>query len=184
MPDSIKTYGWTVFQGCTNLRRIRLSKGAPVLEGLSECESLEIVDIPDEVEEMRNVFYGCYNLKSLRIGSGLKKFLPYELFKGSTQLKEIIISPNNRTLRAEKNYIIRIIDDCLLLGISDGEIPSSVESIGEDAFADKNITTVTIPQTIKKIYSNAFADNDSLRNVTFEGSLKSCQIIYLKNARI
>lgn len=172
LPDSIKTYGWTVFQGCANLRRIRLSKGAPVLDGLCECESLEIVDIPDEVEEMRNVFYGCYNLKSLRIGSGLKKFLPYGLLKDCTQLNEIIISPDNRTLRAEKNYIIRIIDDCLLLGISDGEIPSSVESIGEYAFADKRITTITIPQTIKKIYLGAFAGNDSLMNVTFEGSME------------
>ena len=53
-------------------------------------------------------------------------------------------------------------------------IPSSVESIGRDAFYGcENLTEVTIPSSVKSIGDNAFISCKKLNQVTIQGPVKS-----------
>ncbi|MDE7263584.1 MAG: leucine-rich repeat domain-containing protein [Anaeroplasmataceae bacterium] len=66
-------------------------------------------------------------------------------------------------------------------GFSDFEslhIPDGIKIIGDNAFADyNNLVNITIPNSITNIGNNAFAGCSSLTNVYFEGSIEDwCQI--------
>ena len=79
--------------------------------------------------------------------------------------------PNTYTVTAIGDRAFR----ASLLGgpkLTSVEIPNSIKRIGDDAFFDNNLTSIEIPNSVTSIGQVAFGSN-RLTNVTIPGSVKS-----------
>lgn len=129
------------------------------------------VTIPDTVEKMGSgVFSSCFSLKSVSIGKGLKT-LDGNPFSGCESLKSITVSKDNQHFTVENGILFNKDKTKLILcpptaSIAVYNVPSSVKTIGEAAFAyNSKINTVNIPDSVTKIEDQAFYYCENLKNV-------------------
>ena len=66
IPDTVTQIGGLAFEGCNNLKTVRLSNSIETVDRLFyNCPSLESVNIPDSADFIMAPFKGCYNLKNV-----------------------------------------------------------------------------------------------------------------------
>ena len=153
--------------------------------GLAGMSKLESVVIPDSVTKLDDkAFYGCVNLKTVKLPAGLKE-IPYGCFEacgltelslpegleriggrafsvkntsfssGSESVKQSYIEPNTIIIEIPPSQNLPYIEQYY----TDVVIPASVKEIGINAFCGcrrlKNITLEGVPETIEK---DAFDD--------------------------
>ena len=60
-------------------------------------------------------------------------------------------------------------------------IPSTVETIGKSAISDiRTNHSITIPTSVKKIETMAFASNTSISSISYQGTMNEFKAIYLE----
>lgn len=132
------------------------------------CKNLKSVTIPDSVMSIGcEAFEGCKKLKSVTIPSSVTK-IECGAFSNCGDL-----SINRPSLQiSEEGAVYSIVD---IKG--DLNIPSSINGITVtliESFAFsycKDLTSVTIPNTVTNIWDCAFADCSSLTSVTIPNSV-------------
>ncbi len=193
IPGSVKWTNWCVFENCFSLERVVLSEGVQGISSgtFSSCVNLKEVYIPTTLEKIEpSSFAGCFNLR-FRISKGNKYF--------STDEEGVML------FNKDKTELI-----CVPGAAGDFVVPNGVECIAEGAFASvgkiasvgspndpkqrsfgvQKLTSITIPDSVEKIGSGAFAYCKSVEKIflpetltkiesaTFEGceSLESITI--------
>ena len=122
-------------------------------------EDLEMISLPSSLEKI-----------------GIEGLNP---FSGTLSLKEIRVNPENPYFYAEEGVLYQKKDGkcsllCYPLGKKNREfkVPEGVTDINFDAFkGSENLTKVSLPSTLKAIYSQAFKDCISLKEVDFNSSV-------------
>lgn len=178
-----------------------LDSGLYTVTGLgSRCfysrSEIELVDIPETVVTIQdNCFYNCYKLFELTLPTFLKT-IGKSAFQGCSKLTTIHIPAavesiadaafaNCKNLESitvdPENQRYLVIDDCLvdtvngkaLQGLSTGIIPldGSIRSLGEYCFANTNVISMSIPEGITTIPSNAFSRCYELADITLPSTL-------------
>ena len=111
-----------------------------------ECTELTSVTLPKSIAAIGDgPFFGCINLKSIKVKRGNKVF-------NSRRRCRAIIETKSQTLVA---------------GCPKTRIPKKVTSIGDFAFSGLScLTTVTIPENIKLIGDFAYFQCDGLSSIT------------------
>ena len=141
------------FRGCISLKTIQLPEGLKFIgdEVFEESGLVEIV-IPASVEQLGEkkvekidisglIFENCTSLKSVVFEGSNINVMP-ELFKGCTALESVTLAEGTKTISAG------MFSGCTLLNI---ELPSSIESIGADAFYGwTGRQTITIDMTMEE----------------------------------
>ena len=98
-----------------------------------------------------NALFGCYNLKSVTIGSGVET-INYRSFFNCNKLTSVTIGSGVKTIGNDVFW------NCLSLTSID--IPSSVETIGSSALGScTSLTSVTIPSSVTSIENDAFVNS-------------------------
>ena len=98
-----------------------------------------------------NALFGCYNLKSVTIGSGVET-INYRSFFNCNKLTSVTIGSGVKTIGNQVFW------NCLSLTSID--IPSNVETIGSSALGScTSLTSVTIPSSVTSIGTEAFVDS-------------------------
>ena len=98
-----------------------------------------------------NALFGCFNLKSVTIGSGVKT-INYRSFFNCNKLTSVTIGSGVKTIGDQVFW------NCLSLTSID--IPSNVETIGSSALGScTSLTSVTIPSSVTNIGNDAFVDS-------------------------
>lgn len=98
-----------------------------------------------------NAFFGCFNLKSVTIGSGVES-LNYRSFFNCNKLTSVTIGSGVKTIGNQVFW------NCLSLTSID--IPSNVETIGSSALGScTSLTSVTIPSSVTSIGTEAFINS-------------------------
>ena len=100
-------------------------------------------------------------IKEVIIGDGIS-YVGRGAFRWASNLENVTMSSSVKTIGLQSFDSTNI---SLL------KIPNSVTSIGGWSFFNSNLTSVTIPSSITKIDEEAFRDNLSLSEVTFEGDV-------------
>lgn len=144
--------------------------------GRSEIQHLVISEGIRHIDSF--AFSGCSNLLSIYLPS---TFISTEIygegmFLGCPKLCSITVDPMNEEYdsRNNCNAIIHTEDNCLLLGCNNTIIPSTVTTIGPNAFrCCPGIEHLNIPEGVKKIDYFAFRDCINLKEILLPNSLES-----------
>ena len=157
----ITEIGNNAFNGYGNLTKVRFSKNITSIgeKSFYNCSMLDEVQIPEgELSSLGvSAFGSCKNLKNIYIPSKVSLLNANALF-GCTGLTNIEVSKNNPIYdsRDNCNAIIETSTNVLMVGCASTLIPEDIVEIGEYAFRDTLITSITIPNSVIKINTGAF----------------------------
>ena len=187
--DNLISLGSSTFQNCVSLERIDLSAtlegiGTSAFEG---CTALTSIILPKNITSLgSNIFKGC---TSLRVASLQYKMstIPMGMFDGCTALETVnskqeitaVLSFGFRNCRSLKNVelgALTTVESGAFRGCSGiEEIDLSVcslKKLEDSMFYDcTDLKTIKIPNTVKSIHYNAFANCASLETIYFGGTL-------------
>ena len=141
LPDTIERIHTSAFYNCEYLEEINLPKGLKTLgdSALLYCVSLHdmVIDCP-QLKLESSCFFGCDNLKSMDLNV-------YELGERSlpAALETIQFGSDLKKIDYKAFAYCTQLTECTL--------PSGIEVIAQNAINRRNITSVTIPPTVRII---------------------------------
>ena len=185
IPENVTRIGDDAFEGCINLKVVKITtRYTDLLHKLPKEYSYMDVVIADGVKEIREM---PYNLISVSIPDSVTN-IAETAFDGCLNLEDIKITtshhrllkylPNNVRVEVIIPYVKEIgffaFHDCK--NLTSVTIPDSVTEISQLAFHDcKNLTSVTIGNGVTKIEDRAFDGCKRLKEVSIP---KVCQYDY------
>lgn len=136
------------------------------------CDSLEKVNIPNNVSVLRvNTFYNCFNIKYLTLGNSLVTIEPnslpstYSLVTNELNGNYYLGTDSNPYFYLTSGTLENLHPDTKILGFVGQSstqaynIPEGIISINEGMFRNRlDMTSASIPSTLKNIPTEAFAD--------------------------
>lgn len=176
IPDNIIAIRDNAFVGCSSLSKVTLSQNLKEIGvgAFSECSSLESLLLPDSLESIEYYsFSNCTSLTTMIIPKNVKELGTFA-FSNCTNLKELIVSEENPYYHSVENCIIETATMTLLFSNSDGYIPedAGILRIHQSLFyGNANLVSVTIPEGVQTIGSQAFDSCSKLTSVSLPASL-------------
>ena len=169
----------------------------------SYCMGLTSINIPEGIEEIPTAaFYGCIEITNITIPSSVKKIGEYAFgamlslksinipasvieiegnpFEDTIYLENLTVDAGNAYYTAKGNCLIEKATKTIIAGFASSIIPDdgSVEVIGDRAFCfQTEMTTVTLPASIKKFGDFCFGGCSNLETVIFAGTAEEWSLI-------
>lgn len=151
-----------------NLKSIVIPSSVKTIgNSFPNCYSLESVTFSEGLEEIGTAAFGtCTSLKSISIPRTVKKIDGWA-FYNTPSVKSISVDPGNTVYdsRNNCNCIIETSTNTVLYGCSKSTIPSGVLAIDGFAFYNSNIEKIVIPETVEKIWGDAFEGCTKLKEM-------------------
>ncbi|MCD8026952.1 MAG: leucine-rich repeat domain-containing protein, partial [Clostridiales bacterium] len=188
IPASVIRINSNFVDGLTNLTEIEVNgnnsyylsedgvlfdKDKQVLYRYPEGKTDTSYSIPDSVINIGSgAFDDCYNLTSIKISASVNYC---SNFYGLTNLTQIEVDSNNPSYSSEDGILFNK-DKTVLIRYPEGKtdasysVPDSVTSIGDYAFYNSSLTSITIPDSVTSIETDAFFNSVS----TIYGKSGSC----------
>ncbi len=181
LPSTVTTIEYGAFRGCTGLTGVNLSNVVTIGDGaFSYCSGLTgTLTIPNSVTSVgAQAFYECTHITSISVGSSanLSTTSGTNPFQGCSAVTTVTVNSNNTYFDSRNSCkaIIRKSNNELVFGCRNTVIPSSVTSIGENAFYNQTgLTAITIPNSVTSIGESAFWQCSGLTSITIPGSVAS-----------
>ncbi len=149
IPTNVKSIEFSAFAGCTSLEMVNLSNGVETIGDIAfyGCEKLETITIPSTTANIGSrVFGACDSLKTINVDANNNYYSSEDGVLFDKEKAELINYPNGRF---DEEF----------------ELPATLVSIGDYAFADcDNLVAVTL-NGIKRIGKHAFDNCISLETV-------------------
>jgi hypothetical protein len=183
LPESLTTIGNAAFSGCSRLAAIMLPEVVTTIGGSAfyECVSLASITLPESLTTIGgSAFYGCSRLVSITIPEAVTT-IESPAFSNCTSLTGITVVPNNPAYSSEDGVLFDKNKDSLIQysGGKVGDsytIPSSVTSIGEEAFYGcSRLVSITIPEKLTSIGGYAFYGCVTLTSITLPKSVTTIE---------
>lgn len=208
LPDGITSIGEKTFYGCENLAKINLNNIKGInLEAFYGCSSLNTVEFSSELTLIGDrAFGGCDGLLSIEIPAtttiiGMAPFIACEnlynisvdsgngVYNSNDNCNAIIATGTNELVQGCNSTLIpssvKTIGNQAFSGmtnISSILIPSGVESVGMGAFYGcSSLTVLEIPNSVTNIGQMAFAECSSLKNIVIPGSITKINSMTFSN---
>lgn len=152
--NEVKSIGTLAFAGCRNLSSVEFGENVEKIGQVvfEHCINLKKVNLPKSVSSINGaIFIDCTNLESIVVESENK------VFDSRDNCNAIIETEKNKLINGCKNTII----------------PSSVVSIGPDAFRDcDGLKSIEIPYNVELVENLAFYRCEKLSKVFIRGNVK------------
>ncbi len=187
IPDSVTSIGQAAFSGCTGLTSITIPKNVADISysAFYGCSKLASISIPEGVTSIGPyAFLGCEKLTSITIPSSVTS-IGYSAFDGCTGLTSITIPESvtsiggyafqgcSQLIQTEDgvSYVDKWVIGCDI-SVTSASLRNNTVGIGESAFYNcSNLTSVTIPESVRSIGHNAFGGCSNLTSVTIPSSV-------------
>ncbi|MBO4485780.1 MAG: leucine-rich repeat protein [Prevotella sp.] len=111
-------------------------------------------------------FAGCSSLKSIIIPAKVST-IGTSVFSGCSALESVEVTPDNSYYDSRNgcNAIVRTADNCLVAGCKTTVIPADVVALGEAAFMQLPLVTVSIPKSVTTYGRKVFYGCDDIETV-------------------
>ena len=171
IPNTVTTIGQCAFLFCTGLTSITIPNSVTTIENsaFSDCTGLTSIDIPNSVTTIEVGAFSGSGLTSVTIPSSVTNIGEWNPFSHCNSLSSIIVASENTKYdsRDNCNAIIRKSDNLLISGCINTVIPNTVVRIGIFAFTGlSGLTSISLPESVTYIYSDAFNHCDNLTTVS------------------
>ena len=162
LPQTITSIGNNAFNGCTALGTISLPSGIKTIgdNTFASCKSLTTITIPDGVTSIgSSAFQGCSNLSTISIPSSVES-VGSSAFYGTAWYNN---QPDGVIYIGDIVYLYKgTMPVDTHINLKDG-----TKRISTNAFAScANLTSITIPQSLRIIDSYAFSQCSGLTSIT------------------
>ncbi|MBQ8339859.1 MAG: leucine-rich repeat protein [Clostridia bacterium] len=190
IPESVIHIYDQAFRDCSRLETVIVANGNPNYHSAGNClietasKALilgcnnSVIPTDGSVTSIGDCAYMRRSLGSLIIPDSVTS-IGYNAFRGCSVAESIIVMEENPNYHSAGNCLIETAKKFLILGSDSSVIPDdgSVETIGMGAFLYcTGLTTVTIPDSVKRIYSEAFCGCSSLATVTIGNGVTDIQM--------
>ena len=191
IPNSVNYIGDSAFRECSGLTSVTIPNSVVIIEHYAfyQCTGLTSIDIPNSVTSIGNyAFYQCSNLSSITIPNSLTS-IGLVAFDGTTWYDN---QPNGFVYlglvaykyKGDLSWNESLLIQAVTLGIAGGAfasqsmksvtIPNSVKTIGHQAFANcQYLTSIDIPNSVTSIANYAFYQCSNLTSATIGNSVTS-----------
>ena len=174
---SVTSIGDEAFNGCYRLTSITIPNSVLSLGiyAFSSCDGLTSLTIPNSVINIGDYAFGaCSGLESIIIGSNVTN-IGTDVFYNCSSMTSISVEENNSTFdsRDNCNAIIQTETNELFYGCKNTAIPSTVTSIGPNAFYGSGLESISIPSSVTSIGGGAFYNCANLTEITIPESITS-----------
>ena len=178
IPSSVTSIGNSAFYGCSGLTRISIPSSVTSIGGsaFDYCSGLTIISIPSSVTSIgSNAFDGCSGLTTITVDAD------NSVYDSRNNCNAIIKTATNELISGCKNTVIPSSVTSIggnafygCSGLTSISIPSSVTSIGNFAFYGcSSLTIISIPSSVTSIGESAFTNCSSLTSISIPSSVIS-----------
>ena len=172
---SVTSIGHGAFYGCKGITSVTIPNSVKTIVSYAfmGCDGITSITIPASVTSIGYVaFKGCSKLSSLIIGKSVIS-IGDVAFAGCNGLTSIVVESDNTVYdsRDNCNAIIKTKENEMILGCINTTIPNSVTSL-VGAFHDVyNLTSITIPNSVRHIED--FGGCNGLTSIDIPNSVTS-----------
>ena len=186
IPRNVVSFTSKTFSGCAP-SAITVDSGNTVYDSRNNCNAIietasntlimgcANTSMPNTVKTIADyAFSGIGTIKSIFIPASVTK-LSYSSFSACNAVTSIVVDSNNPVYdsRNNCNAIIETASNTLIKGCPNTTIPNTVTEIGDHAFQDyaTTLTTISIPNSVRKIGKLAFGACYNLTSITIPNSV-------------
>lgn len=175
--SGVTSVGHSAFEGCVNLSSATIPNTVTIIKGraFASCEELASIIIPDGVKTIEApAFQYCFKLTSLFIPKSVT-FIENGSFFACKGLTSIVVESNNPVYdsRNNCNAIIKTNTNELIGGCKNTVVPNTVTTIGDYAFGQIGIPSISIPSSVVSIGELAFWNCYTLGSIVIPNSVIS-----------
>ncbi len=160
IPESVEILDRGAFQSCEELTSVTGCAGLRSIGdyAFNYCDALEEISLTEGLESIgKSAFHGCRALKAFNIPKSVTSIGGG--FLTGAYPESLTIDPENPAFCVCDNVIYskdmtELV--CYASGAESFAVPESVERIGERAFEDSKLTSVTLPKGLREIGAWAF----------------------------
>ena len=171
IPNCVTSIGENAFVGCRGLTSIFVEEGNTVYDSRNNCNALIETEsnklitgcmntvIPNDITSIGDrAFYDCRSLTSVTIPKSVSS-IGENVFVGCGAVTTIVVEEGNTVYdsRNNCNALIETESNKLIAGCMNTVIPNDITSIGNWAFYDCSLPSLTIPSSVTYIGEGAFA---------------------------
>ena len=179
LPSTLRSIGDKCFSSCMSLGSITLPEGLwSIGDRAFENTSLKTLAIPASVKDIgANLCAGCEGFSGYTVSDDSPYYCVVNNVLYSKDMTRLVSYTGNESQTAAFTVPegVKTIDDYafykanLYGGVS---FPASLEEIGDDAFYEAGLLSVTLPAGLKSIGASAFAYCGNLKTVAFSGEVE------------
>ena len=158
IPASVQSIGESAFRDCKNLEKVTFAKDSQLKEigeyAFRYCSSLKHISLPKNIEEIHKSCFYDSGLEEIVIPRNVKKIVENDYFDGvfsnCRNLRSVVFEQGSElTEIGERAFSERksLLNICL---------PDKLKEIGERAFLSTGLTDVQIPASVQNIGEYAF----------------------------
>ncbi|MBQ7162857.1 MAG: leucine-rich repeat domain-containing protein [Bacteroidales bacterium] len=179
LPESLTFIGSGAFNLCSSMTDLNIPSSVKKIGSyaFNKCRSLKTIVLPSILKTIEQGTFSYCGLTEISIPSSVGR-IDAVAFWGCSNLSQITVDENNAKYdsRESCNALIETSSNTLLVGCINTIFPASVKAIGDAAFCYQKITSMIIPSSVSSIGEDAFRECPYLRTVTIPESVKSIKL--------